>query len=95
MKLFKLSQKINIGYDTYDACIVAARNEDDARRMHPRKSEVIVTDLGDFIDADDWKDDGDEYNSRDWANNISEVIVEHIGETHLDSGIVLSSFNAG
>ena len=33
MKIWKISQTVNSGYDTYDSAIVAAKNEDDARKM--------------------------------------------------------------
>jgi hypothetical protein len=35
MKLFLIRQHVNTGYDTYDSAVVAAKNEEDARRMHP------------------------------------------------------------
>lgn len=35
MNLYLLSQNINTGYDTYDSCVVAAKNEDSARHISP------------------------------------------------------------
>lgn len=35
MKLWKISQTANDGYDTYDSAVVAAETEDEARLMHP------------------------------------------------------------
>jgi hypothetical protein len=35
MKLFLISQTANQGYDTYDSAVVAAPNEEAARRMNP------------------------------------------------------------
>jgi len=35
MKLWKLSQVINDGYDTYDSCVVVADTEEEARKIHP------------------------------------------------------------
>lgn len=35
MKLFLISQSQNDGYDTYDSAVVAAPDEEAARRMHP------------------------------------------------------------
>ena len=35
MNLYKISQEENVGYDTYDAVIVCAFSEDDAKTIHP------------------------------------------------------------
>lgn len=35
MKLWLISQSVNDGYDTYDACVVAAETEEEARRVSP------------------------------------------------------------
>lgn len=35
MKLFIISQDINNDYDTYNAAVVAAHDEEDARSIHP------------------------------------------------------------
>jgi hypothetical protein len=35
MNLYKLTQEINTGYDTYDSCIVAAENEEKAVLITP------------------------------------------------------------
>lgn len=35
MKLFLITQTENNGYDTYDSAVVAAQNEENARKMHP------------------------------------------------------------
>lgn len=35
MKIYKISQSLNIGYDTYDSAVVCADNEEEARSIHP------------------------------------------------------------
>lgn len=35
MKLYRLSQSQNSDYDTYDSCVVAAKNEEDAKTILP------------------------------------------------------------
>jgi hypothetical protein len=35
MKLYKISQTVNKGYDTYYSAIVCAKSEDEARNIHP------------------------------------------------------------
>ena len=42
MNLYALTQSENGGYDTYDACIVCANSEDDAKQITP--------------DGDDWNE---------------------------------------
>lgn len=41
MKLFLISQIINLGYDTYDSAVVAAQDQDDARTIHPNGSVLL------------------------------------------------------
>jgi hypothetical protein len=35
MNLYLISQNVNNDYDTYDAAVVAANSEDEARLIHP------------------------------------------------------------
>lgn len=35
MKIFKLTQNENNGYDTYDEAVVIAENEEEAKQMNP------------------------------------------------------------
>ena len=35
MKLFRISQEVNRGYDTYDSAVVCAESEEEARSMTP------------------------------------------------------------
>ena len=37
MKIYKISQDVNTDYDTYDAAIVCAENEDEARLINPNE----------------------------------------------------------
>jgi len=38
-KLFRISQSVNLGYDTYDSAVVVARTVDEARNTHPGEYE--------------------------------------------------------
>lgn len=44
MKLFLIWQEENNGYDTYDSAVVCAKDESDAKTMHPASGENIVND---------------------------------------------------
>ena len=46
MKLFKIYQNINKGYDTYDSAVVIANSAEEAQKIHPNDSS------GDFSMSD-------------------------------------------
>lgn len=41
LKLWKLSQSMNNGYDTYDSCIVAAYTEEEAKNISPCRKDMV------------------------------------------------------
>ncbi len=55
MKLYKLTQSVNNGYDTYDSVVVAARSAKAARMIHPAKENWDGTndEWGDWCDVED------------------------------------------
>ena len=95
MKLFLISQNENNGWDTYDSAVVAAEDEEAARRIHPSE----------FTDG--W----DEYNTSWYGTSISGeryytrsgdswtypklVHVKYLAEYEGEAGVILASFNAG
>lgn len=87
MNLYKISQIVNNDLDTYDSAIVAAENEDEAKKIHPSIYEENIDGM--------WWERDDKYSS--WAFKLEQVKVELIGEAKegTPKGIVLSSFNAG
>ena len=100
MGIYKVSQYINRGYDTYDSMVVIASSEWVARRIHPY-DEVV-----------EWNEEKDcwgyrnakTFSSRtDWARP-EEVEVEYLGKFENTTGyesryagnrVVVASFNAG
>jgi hypothetical protein len=92
MNLYLLTQTDNRSYDTFDACVVAAPDEDTARSIHPRGS--IKADL----ERDCWVWLTNRYyESRDWARKPSTVTVRLLGvaEEGYEPSVICSSFNAG
>lgn len=96
MKIFRISQTIHDGWDTYSDAVVFANTEDEARHMHPDKSR---TEAWPFVEIE-----GGRYSPNDWANDPSEVLVEYLGEAHPDfaqplprfeKGIISASYHAG
>lgn len=89
MKLWKISQTVNRGYDTYDSAIVAANTAAEARMIHP-------ADTGESWNAIYANWNGQTNPSQVWAT-ADKVTVECIGTARpgTNKGVVLSSFNAG
>lgn len=82
MKIFKISQDVNRGWDTYSDAVVIAENEEDAKKIHPNG----------YAKMEDRKID-----SWDGWTTIENVQVEYIGEAKEGSekGVVCASFHAG
>lgn len=96
MKLYRLSQNDNSGYDTYDSMVVAAKDETAARLIHP---SGYTWDDGRWIA---YRIDGTKFDAHDahdgtWANSPEKVQVEYIGEAEetITEGTICTSFNAG
>jgi sensor histidine kinase regulating citrate/malate metabolism len=82
LMLYLISQNVNNGYDTYDAAIVAAVDEDSARLTHPTGKRLVGKPVDEPDDA--------------WAP-IKDVSVVLIGKAAVGvvPGVVLASYNAG
>lgn len=84
LKLYLVSQSVNLGYATYDAIIVVAYNSSAAKKINP---EDLIYVKGDTK----WGDYG-------WAENPSQCQARCIGTASLsmkNNTVVLASFNAG
>jgi len=92
MNLYLLSQNESKGWDTYDSAIVAAENEEEARKICPS---------GMYEWHNGWCyhfNDRPLYRSRsDWANDIANISIKLIGvaDPTVVRGVILASFNAG
>ena len=79
MKLFKISQDKNCGYETYDSAVVAAENDEEARLLHPGDRNWDGTDnSGTWCNAKDVK---------------VKYLGEAKDDTY--PGVIVASFNAG
>lgn len=84
MKIWKISQKKNNTWDTYDSAVVFAETEECARMTHP--SECETYDLDGKVDS---------YSS--WCD-AKDVTVEYLGETDRivpNKTVICASYNAG
>jgi hypothetical protein len=79
VKLWKISQTKNDGYDTYDSAVVAAETEELARLTMPSESEK----WGERYSA--WAPDPTHVRVKLIGNAIDEI----------EPGVIVASFNAG
>ncbi len=79
MNLYLISQAENNGWDTYDAVVVAATNEDEARAVNPNGN-------------DSW---GQSYSSWCSSPDEVTVEYLGVAVKGTEQGIILASFNAG
>lgn len=80
MKLYRISQNTNNGWDTYDSAIICAESEEDARSIHPH-------------DDKDW---GERYSATWTSDpKFVEVEYIGEAREGMTRGVVLASFNAG
>ena len=92
MNLYLISQEVNNGYDTYDAAIVCAKDEKEAKTIHPDRDEPIVYNSREEA----LKDMYSTYKFDTWAG-LNDIKVQYIGEAAegIEKGVILASFNAG
>lgn len=93
MNIYKISQSVHNGYDTYDAAIVAAETSQEAQVIHPGRRQIWSPKHNQWVDPS-YPDDP--YDYRDWAP-IDAVTVQLLAENvpNLQPGVILASFNAG
>jgi len=80
MKLYKVSQTLNNGYDTYDSMVVCAESEADARTIHP--------------DGEDAENDYNSWVRFDKIDKLEVTEIGEAGPS-VPRGVVVASFNAG
>ena len=81
MKLFLIKQDQNTDYDTYDSAVVAAPDEETAKKMDPGTGKPV----------EKWN-----ANYSSWCNGPEYVTVRYLGEAvDVEQGVVCASFNAG
>lgn len=91
MKLWKISQKVNNDYDTYDSAIVVARSALSAKKIHPGGKRTWDKEKNTWTCSDFETDDCS------WAK-LPDIECEYVGKARsgMKQGLVLcASFNAG
>jgi hypothetical protein len=97
MKLWRISQSRNRGWDTYDSAVVAAETEEEARHIHPNGNLFWKTEplkCGWYYRMVSGENVG--FDDISWVLP-TDVTVEYLGTTEreLPSPVVCSSFNRG
>jgi len=101
MKIFHMSQDINIGYDTYSDCVVIAKNEEEARHIHPSEFVTHFKD-GQWYGTYSNKEGGEYATENEfytWVlfHQIDKIKIIEIGTAKAGSkkGVICASFHAG
>jgi len=84
MKLFKIYQNINKGYDTFDSAVVVANSAEEAQKIHPYDGSDY------FLLHDDWVSRPDLVS----VLYLGEVVGEPDDDIY-PGAIICASFNAG
>jgi len=85
MKLFKIYQNINTGYDTFDSAVVVANSAEEAQNIHPCDGS------DDFLLYDNWVSRPDLVS----VIYLGEVVGEPIRHGIYPGAVICASFNAG
>jgi len=91
-RLYRISQTVNGGFDTYNSAVVVAMNEESARRIHPN-GRVRWNDRLRMWGDSGWNDGADE-----WCCDLANVKVEPIGIAgpgFKEGAVICASFKAG
>lgn len=106
MNIYKLTQDVQHGYDTFDSCIVCAENENEARIINPDssiyyKNNSWMTKYSEHHYHENLR--GKEYETEKvcpcwvFSKDVDKIKIEFIGKADdsIKKGCILSSFNAG
>lgn len=82
LKLYHVSQDDNHDYDVYDSMVVCAKNENEARQLHPGGYGIIIP---------------GEWPAGCWSSGPDKLTVRCIGVAAAGetAGVICASFNAG
>ncbi|MEE8666884.1 MAG: hypothetical protein SOI13_01390 [Bifidobacterium mongoliense] len=90
LNLYLISQNVNNDYDTYDSAVVAASDEEAARRTSPSEwFDVVYEDKADAKSHDDKPD-----STWTTADNVSVKLIGTAADG-VEPGRICSSYNAG
>lgn len=100
LNLYLISQTVNDDYDTFDSAVVAARDEEDAKSIHPVSSWLSMGHLPTVtqtsMEAEEEREKHGCNKDETWTAREN-VKVKLIGTVSPDvkRGVICASFNAG
>ena len=102
MNLYKISQSINTGYDTFSSAVVASPTLERAKSIHPRgmvwgSAPPDKRTCNDGTAMNGWEFVNGEEFFNEWANYPTEVDAVLIGTATAGTleGVILASYHAG
>lgn len=96
--IWKLSQKVNNGYDTYSDAVVVSRSAESAQKIHPSTDDETGEMMYHHVeDKWLWKGDNSEMGAGCWADpkDIQVTCVGLASDWLGEGAVVCSSFHAG
>jgi hypothetical protein len=92
INLYRISQTVQSGFDTYSDAIVAADSSEDAALIHPNSHYRFFRGWP-IANTSEWG----EAPERGWVDNPDQVKVEFIGVAlpTIEKGVICASFHAG
>ena len=83
MNIYRISQTVNGGYDTYDSAVVVASSEKEATLTHPSEYKK------------DWKGEDDGCSVWCASENVKVELIGVVLFDDIEAGVVCASYNAG
>ena len=90
MNIYRISQTENRGYDTYSDAVVVAKNEEEAKRIHPSNASYHK---GEWWRETQWSLDG----TGTWSHpdNVKVELVGKANKSFTEPQVICASFHAG
>ena len=103
MKLYLLQQDINNQFDSYDSCIVAANNENEARTIHPATLRFSKGQTLKESNELEWNQEdrfyfmkiGNSWLPRKERHKIKVTYIGEADKRYTEAQCILASYNAG
>ena len=103
MKIYKLYLNESLGYDSYDSCVVVAKNGNEARKIHPSRYVTHHKDgkwMGTYSGGNKKGQEYENNTGGDWLSyqyidKINVICVGFAGKQFKQGDVICASFNAG
>ncbi|MCP4336553.1 MAG: hypothetical protein GY679_01745 [Mycoplasma sp.] len=86
MNIYRLSQTKNNDYDTYDSAVVVAKDESEARNIHPQDISIVWGD-------DFWNEEG-QWSTWTAPKDVKVEFIGKAGDSYEEKIVICASFNS-